>query len=746
MRGSWIAAGIAGVALVGALAWMANREAPSATVQPHPAETDDAAETSLEIRAPSAAASSPESARASIPAELALAVATSSTSVVDRATLTVTVLAQEDGAPLEGIWVLIGPEPPETDLEPFLTSPQRNNRWITDSSGRIDASVPAERKVRLMTRSERAPAEPLTLEPLAVGETRAIELRLATRADVHFVARIVADEDGSPLPEASVVVADARRLAAYTTAMMAMFEKKRLGTSASASDPTVVAVDPDGFFEADAWSWKDMAARVQAAGFATQLVPITAGHETRETALEVRIARAATLDARALDAADAPLQDVRIQLVAHAHQIVVPSQATLGLSYSMELVTWEARTGSDGRARIEGVPPRVALAVHATPPHGPTQILTEEVTLEPGEVRSLDIAIRSQGVVAGWLRKPDGSPVPDAEIWLKPRGELRFISFQSDDCLAVRKLRTDEQGRFQFGKVPDGAWIVGSAPVQSRAPSVAEVLVQDGAAEREVLLTAYDELYVRGVVLDPDGRPCAARVVVILDEPTGPMTAKADAQGAFALGPLAPGSYELVASAGYKADNLLANSLPLTVTAGDSNVTLQLRSGCSVAGQIVDAAKRTPVQADVTISQVGGDLALMSSTSKSGQFQFGALEPGIYDLVAITPGGSCGVRAGLRLDAGQRSDALELTVEPGGRLRVHYDGSAESAKIRIEHDGVCIVWGNVTRGSAPDWLVPAGKIRVLCTEGSDAQPVTSEVTISAGQLTEVHCGATEPKR
>ncbi|HEX5018860.1 MAG TPA: carboxypeptidase-like regulatory domain-containing protein, partial [Actinomycetes bacterium] len=239
---------------------------------------------------------------------------------------------------------------------------------------------------------------------------------------------------------------------------------------------------------------------------------------------------------------------------------------------------------------------------------------------------------------------------------------------------------------------------------------------------------------------------CQARVVTNFDEQLGPVSAKTDAQGAFALGPLAPGTYELVASAGYKADNLLANSLPLRVTAGDSNVTLTLRSGCSVAGRVVDAAERSAVQADVTLSQVGGDLTLRASTSKSGQFQFGALEPGVYDLVAITPGGGCAVLAGLRLDAGQSANALELAVEPGGRLRVNYDGSAESAKIRIEHDGVCIAWDNVTNGGARDWLVPAGKNLVLCTEGSGTQALRREVAIPAGQLTEVHCGATEPKR
>jgi Carboxypeptidase regulatory-like domain len=738
MRGSWIAAGCAGLALVGSLAWLAGRGAPSAAVPPLAARAGDpgAEGTAPAVREPSALTSDAESPRTSIPAEVALAAATSSTVVVDRGTLIVTVLAKEDGAPLEGIWVLLGPEPPDKDLVPFSTSPQRSNRWITDASGRIEASVPAERKVRLMTRSERALEESLSIEPLAVGATRTVELRLATRPDLHFVARIVADEDGSPLPEARVVVADAKRLAAYRTGMMAMFSKKRRGTSAAASDPTDVAVDSDGFFEVDGWSWKDLAARVEASGFATQLVPITAGHETRAAALEVRLARAATLDARALDAAEAPLQDVLIQLVARAHQIVAPTQATLGLTYSMELVTWEARTGPDGRARIEGLPPRVALGVHATPPHGGKQILSEEIVLEPGEVRSLDLAIRSQGVVAGWLRKQDDSPVPDAEIWLKPRGELRYIAFEEHEGNQVRKARTDAQGRFEFKKVTDGAWIVGSAPSTSRPPSVTEVVVQEGATEGDVLLTAYDELYVRGVVLDPDGRPCAARVVARFGEPTGPVTTKSDAQGAFAVGPLAPGSYELVASAGYKADNLLANSLPLTVTAGDSSVTLKLRSGCSVAGQVVDAAKRAAVQADVTISQVGGDLALMASTSKSGTFQFGALEPGVYDLVAITPGGGCAVRAGMRLEAGQRTDALELAVEPGGRLRVHYDGSAESATIRIEHDGVCIVWGSVSRGASRDWFVPAGTNVVHCTSET-SQADTREVQATTGKLVEV---------
>jgi hypothetical protein len=735
MRGSWIAAGFAGLALVSALAWLASRGSPSAPVASPSARPDSkvATETSPTLPEPSTVTSDVEAARASVPAERAPAAATPSTSV---ATLFVTVLAKEDGAPLEGIWVLLGPEPPEKDLGAFSTSPENSNRWITDASGRIEASVPAERKVRLMTRSERAPAETLAIEPLAIGEIRAVELRLATQPDLHFVARVVSDEDGSvPVAWANVGTIEELFLNAEQGAAMLSKTPQELEEYARAHN---VPVDSEGFFEVDVSSWQDRAARVGALRHAAQLVPFTEGHETRATALEVRLLRSAMLDVFVLDAARAPLMDVRVRLVARAHQFLAPSQTTLGLSYSMKEVVLETggRTNAAGYERFENLPPRVAFSVRATPKSGPTQIQAEELVLEPGETRALEITIRSGGVLAGWLRKQDGSPVPDGEIWLKARGELRYLAFEAHEGNQVRKTRTDAHGHFQFAKVTDGAWIVGSAPVQSRAPSVVEVLVQDGAAERDVILTAYDELYVRGVVLDPNGRPCAARVVASLDEPTGPVTAKADAQGAFSLGPLAPGSYELVASAGYKADNLLANSLPLAVTAGDSNVTLQLRSGCSVAGQVVDAAKRTAVQADVTIRQVGGDLALMSSTSKSGQFQFGALEPGVYDLIAITPGGGCAVRPGLRLDAGQRSDALELAVEPGGRLRVHYDGSAESAEIRIEHQGVCVVWGSVSRGASRDWFVPAGTNVVHCTS-EPSQADTREVQATSGKLVEV---------
>jgi len=737
MRGSWIAVGCAALALAGSLAWMANRGAPSAAAPALPVRADDTAATQTPptVREPSAAMPDAEGARASVPAELALALATSSTSI-DRATLTVTALAKEDGAPLEGIWILLGPEPPENDLGPFSTSAQRSNRWLTDASGRIEASVPAERKVRLMTRSERAPAEVLSIEPLAIGEMRAVELRLTTRSDLHFVARVVADEDGSPLPGAWATVGDVDQL--FSSGDLAsLLSKGRGGSKSGAAGPTRIAVDAVGVFEVDAASWQDGAARVEAPGHAPQLVPFTAGHESRAAALEVRLARSGALDVLVLDPERAPLKEVRIQLAARAHQIVAPAQTTLGLDFSMQQVAWEARTGPEGRARLEGLPPRVALELHATPQHGPTQIQAEQLVLEPEEVRSLEITIRSGGVLAGWLRKQDGSPVPDAEIWMKTRGELRFIAFESHEKNEVRKARTDAQGRFEFKKVTDGAWIVGTAPSASSAPSVVEVLVKDGAADRDVLLSAWDELYVRGVVLDPTGQPCEARVVARSDANSEPVSAKADAQGAFALGPLAPGSYELVATAGYKADNRSANSLPVRASAGDSGVTISLRAGCALAGRVVDSVKRSAVEAQVTISQVGGDLALMATTSQSGTFEFGALEPGVYDLVAVTTGGNCGVIPGVRLDAGQSSNALELAVEPGGRLRVHYDGSAESAKIQIEHEGVRIVWGKVSRGASRDWLVPAGKNLILCTEALEARPITNEVTVTAGQLTEV---------
>jgi hypothetical protein len=655
--------------------------------------------------------------------------------------LVVVALAEEDGAPIQGVTVLLGPEPPDKDLRP-ISGPD-GNRLITDASGRAKAGVPAERRIRLSVRGDAAPPGFHSVDPLAEGETREVELRLATRSDLRFVARVIADEGGAPLPDAWATVGDIDLLFPQPLELMALLAKGRRGARAGACapDPTRVEVDGDGYFEVDVRSWQDAVARVEAPRHSMVLVPFERGHETRDTALEVRLARSAALDVLALDAARNPLQDVRIRLSARAYTVMPFEQAVLWLPSSMEQATWESHTGPDGRTRIEGLPSGAAFTLHAQPQRGRVQILPDELVLQPGEVRPLEIVIRSDGAIAGSLRKPDGSPVSEAEIWLKTRGELRYVQFDTHERNEVRKTRTDEQGRFQFDGVTDGEWIVGAAPLETRAPNAVEVLVQDGSAD-EVLLTAWDDLFIRGTVLDPTGTPCQATVVTRLDDSRGPVQAKSDAEGSFALGPLAAGTYELIATAGYKSDNLWADSDPLPAEAGASGVTLTLRSGSALSGRVVDAATGKGVQVLVMLSQHGCESRQGSSSRKDGGFQFGGLEPGVYALTATTPGGSCAVLGGVRLAAGQRNDALELAVRPGGRLRVHYDGDAPSATIQIEHDGVCVDWDSVSRGKPRDWIVPEGTNQVRCTEDTEAaaRASTQEVAVPAGGVTELRFG------
>src|SRR6185295_20276367 len=97
-----------------------------------------------------------------------------------------------------------------------------------------------------------------------------------------------------------------------------------------------------------------------------------------------------------------------------------------------------------------------------------------------------------------------------------------------------------------------GKWLLGPAAErqdwdppdpQGLAPLAQVVEVLEGTPQQEVLVAVQRGLYIRGRVLDPDGKP-AAKIFVMgnAEVATWPLQTESGEDGAFALGPLVPGS------------------------------------------------------------------------------------------------------------------------------------------------------------------------------------------------------------
>jgi hypothetical protein len=656
---------------------------------------------------------------------------------LDEATLSVLIVAKETLAPVPGVQVMLGAEP--TDRVFILA-----NKLVTDTKGRVETTVPVGLRLLLNTRegSEPCASAELEIEPLVAGETRHVDLTLATQPDVRFVARAVSEADGQVLTDASMTIGPLEDLAER--------QEVQLENEAGAARPeptfthplrrqTHIAADDEGYMEVVVRSWRGEGARFNAPGHAWVLAEIGPGHETRANALEVVLVHPAALDVLVLDWARRPLQGCRVRIKA-APRSLLQSHSSSRIGFSGPAL-WEVLTDAEGRARLEGLPPRVSLSLATVAPSRPAQRAPEELELQPGEVRSCEVVIGSGATISGSLLGPDGSPKSSLKIWLQSRrssSDITLVSFGEHSRIAS----TDEQGNFHFDDVLDGAFIVGLDP-KARYASVSEVvIVERGVPDHAVHLVAYD-LFLRGVVFDPDGKPCGgANVSAYCPDKGFYESGESDASGRFALGPLLPGTYGLGASVDRKALPY-SRSLPQTATAGAADIVLTLRSGGRISCRVVDAATGEAIsgEVEVIVTHLGnGSLSRSAwSPSQRGEFLFGGLEPGLYGLAARSSA-LCGVLAGVQLTAGEDVGPLTLALRPGGRMRLHYCGLQEHAAVHVVHDGIVVATENIARGSTSTVLVPPGSHWVDCQEWTaDGTPSehSQQVAVGSGETVEV---------
>ncbi|NOT32052.1 MAG: carboxypeptidase regulatory-like domain-containing protein [Planctomycetes bacterium] len=297
------------------------------------------------------------------------------------------------------------------------------------------------------------------------------------------------------------------------------------------------------------------------------------GHEQPAAACPVRLLGAATLELFVADSAGAPREglDVRVS-VEPAGRV----QGGYAVALNLEEPPFDARTDSEGRCRVGGLPPEVALTLEL---HEGTQLLRrEELRLEPGEQRALELdgrrTLHARRSHAGGRWQSGHRHRGVAVAGQRPA----LVSGRNQR--RSRRARSGADGRFTL-EVGVGSWVVFPAPppIGARsprgprtdiAPAAELVVIAPEQTSAEVTLTCWRGLYLSGTVLglpsvSTQARGFPAWMVCATGEDASIEMSLSN--GTFSIDPLPPGSYQVSASG----PGGLTHSEPRTVAAGTSS-------------------------------------------------------------------------------------------------------------------------------------------------------------------------------
>jgi hypothetical protein len=382
--------------------------------------------------------------------------------------------------------------------------------------------------------------------------------------DTVYYGRVVRETDSAPISGARVQ-------------LLYDFDKPQDGASRVPPEPTPEAQsDAAGYFQISAPFWKPYYGRIDAENHAPILFEMKAGHDTREKAATLSMPFGARIRV-AVSRVDLSSAELTVRASVKSYEIARPSGASVILRSNPE---WVVKTDKNGVGLLSGIPHTVPIALEV---FDRSKLLRRErsaLVLNPGEMRIVQIRVGDGVKVRGTAIDQDGQPITHNTVLLLPASDnagsppinTKCIGFiDSEDVL--KEAKTDHRGRFYLDDIPPGSWWVGISPgrrwdsedsADAVSPNATRVTIAPGAADVDVLLRAHRGLYIRGRVLQPDGRPSPNGQVFATIHEYESFDTFVKSDGSFALGPLSPGRFQVFASGSSRH----VNSEPIEVDAG----------------------------------------------------------------------------------------------------------------------------------------------------------------------------------
>jgi RNA polymerase sigma factor (sigma-70 family) len=325
------------------------------------------------------------------------------------------------------------------------------------------------------------------------------EVRLELGPTGGIVDGVVLDPDGKPLADLRVTIGQWEG------------GVSRIGDAPPR--PAGVRTDAEGRFHAIGIAPGAQLVQALASGFVpwSGICQVTAD---APAAVTIAFVRGNTLRGTLHDAEGRPFGDVLVSALAGK-------------------LDWDEVIDADGTFAIEGLPVGELLVKVDAEGRGEAHA---RVQMGPGgTVTTCELKLECAVVGKGHVRDESGQPLPNVSVrWnLPPPKHVGYTS-------------TDQEGAFSILNAPDGKltiFIEGESIVMA---SFENVDPRAGEIDLRAHRRAPKTVYIAGTVLDPDGRPAAARAWASGGGSNGIVEKAVDAAGYFEIGPVPPGEWVLV--------------------------------------------------------------------------------------------------------------------------------------------------------------------------------------------------------
>jgi len=560
--------------------------------------------------------------------------------------LHVRVVARETHEPLAGVRTsLVGDG---DDISPQFTKRSRgraNESLVTDADGLVQYLVPEQSPCHLSvnSRARRASDAEIDVPPLRADEERHLEVELDTLVAERRYGRVIDGDSGAPLEGAEIEGLADRSL--------------RLES------------DADGRFEFASADWRNDFVHAQLAGYTPAEMDLARCDDVARPGV-IALLRVASLAARVSDEHGEPLEGVTVR--------VDDSDLSPRMLVRTSSEPSHALTDASGTCVLEGLPARTELTLRwlgrSARGRDSRFFRHEALWLEPGERREWSGVVRDGVRVSGVVLGGAGAPERGVRVQLAAEKSPDGAVFGPG---ARFRARADEHGAFAFDGVQPGVWCVSATAESggSQAPFVASTLVVDVQDEPvgDLRLIVSRDLFIRGRVLRPDRQALEPReLATLVSGRSGSFSASVhvDREGAFRLGPLVPGDYQVVAAGAAE----LAESEPALVRAGANDAELVLRAGSSLSGTVLDARGRPAPLIEVHLLGAD-DTGGVSFSSSAGAFEFERVPGGTFGLRALSNAGEVAWLDDVRVEPGASTTGVQLRLQPGAHIAMRFVGA-----------------------------------------------------------------------